>query len=47
MFLGFEILGDGPSDGIGWFCDAGWGKIGWLSEVSSFLMGFLENNHVS
>ena len=47
MFLGFEILGDGPNDGIGWFCDVGWGKIGWLSEVSSFLMGFLENNHVS
>ena len=28
------------------FVMPGWGKICWPSEVSSFLMGFLENNHI-
>ena len=47
VFLGYDILGDGPSECISWFCEAGWGKIGWPSEVSNILMGFLKNNHVA
>ena len=46
VFLGSYILGGGPSDWISWFVVPGWGKIGWPSEISSFLMGILENNHV-
>ena len=45
MSLGFEIFGDGPIDWIDWFCDAGWGKIGWLSKVNGFLKRFLKMNH--
>ena len=39
MFLGFENLGDGSSDGIGWFCDA-------LSP-SLFLKQILDVNNIS
>ena len=39
MFLGFDNLGDGSSDGIGWFCDA-------LSP-SLFLKQILDVNNIS
>ena len=45
--LSSKVLGDGISNLIGWMQCLVEVNLGWVVEVSRFLMGFLENNHVA
>ena len=47
MFLGSKVVGDGPSNLTGWMQCPVEVNLDWTAEVSSFLTGFFENNHVA
>ena len=42
MFLGFKILGDGPSDLIGWMRCPVEVNLDWTTKGSSFFIGIFE-----
>ena len=47
VFLGSKVLGDGTSNLIGRMRCSIEVNLDWTAKVSSFLMEFLENNHVA